>query len=83
MNTQTFTTDWVELADRAGDGLDVRLLWNRADGRIKVTVTRTTTGRQGELRVAPQDAMDAFHHPFAYREPGPGSPREKLLGVAR
>ena len=65
----TTTTDWVELADRANDGLDVRLYWNRADGRVKVTVTRVHEGRTAELRVAPEDAMTAFHHPFAYREP--------------
>ena len=63
------TTDWVELADRANDGLDVRLYWNRADGRVKVAVTRMATGRTAELRVAPGDALEAFHHPFAYREP--------------
>ncbi len=71
MQGTTTTSDWVELADRAGDGLDIRLLWNRADGRIKVTVTRVEAGRTAELRVAPEDALDAFHHPFAYREPEP------------
>ena len=69
MSVATITTDWVELADRANDGLDVRLYWNRADGRVKVTVTRVQEGRTAELRVAPEDAMTAFHHPFAYREP--------------
>jgi hypothetical protein len=70
MSASTTTREsWVELADRAGDGLDVRLLWNRADGRVKVTVTRVATGRRAELRVAPEDALTAFHHPFAYREP--------------
>ena len=65
----THTEDWVDLADRSNDGLDVRLLWNRADGRVKVTVTRITSGRTAELRVTPADALTAFHHPFAYREP--------------
>jgi hypothetical protein len=67
MSAGTTTTTWVELADRAGDGLDVRLYWNRADGRVKVTVRRTATDQIGELDVAPADALDAFHHPFAYR----------------
>ena len=67
--TATATTDWVELADRAGDGLDVRLYWNRGDGRVKVAVTRIHTGQTAEIRVAADEAMDAFHHPFAYREP--------------
>ncbi len=69
MSVATTTTDWVELADRANDGLDVRLYWNRADGRVKVTVTRVHEGRTAELRVAPEDALTAFHHPFAYRQP--------------
>ena len=69
MSAHTTTGKWVELADRAGDGLDVRLLWNRSTGSVKVTVTRVATGRTAELRVAPQDALTAFHHPFAYLEP--------------
>jgi hypothetical protein len=69
MSALSTITDWVELADRANDGLDVRLYWNRADGRVKVAVTRVHTGATAELRVAPQDAMTAFHHPFAYRQP--------------
>ncbi len=69
MSASTPTSDWVELADRAGDGLDVRLYWNSADGRVKVTVRRVATDSVGELDVAPEDALEAFHHPFAYRRP--------------
>jgi hypothetical protein len=70
MSANTVSTDtWVELADRSGDGLDVRLLWNSSDGRVKVTVTHVATDRVGELDVAPEDALTAFHHPFAYRRP--------------
>jgi hypothetical protein len=61
------TTTWVELADRAGDGLDVRLYWNRSDGRVQVTVTHLATNRVAKLDVAPAEAMEAFHHPFAYQ----------------
>jgi hypothetical protein len=67
------TTDWVELADRAGDGLDVRLFWNSADGRVKVTVTHLATDRIAKLDVAPEDALEAFHHPFAYQRSTVGS----------
>jgi len=69
MAVDTFDEQWVELADRANDGLDIRLYWNRGDGRVKVAVTRIHTGRVAELRVEPADAMTAFHHPFAYHEP--------------
>lgn len=61
------TSRWVELADRAGDGLEVRLYWNDTDGRVKVTVTHLATDRVAQLDVAPTDAMEAFHHPFAYQ----------------
>jgi hypothetical protein len=64
------TLAWVELADRQGDGLDVRLLWNRADGSVKVTVRHLATERLAELDADPQDALTAFHHPFAYRRAG-------------
>ena len=61
------TTTWVELADRAGDGLDVRLYWNSDDGRVRVTVTHVATERVAELDVPPEDALEAYHHPFAYQ----------------
>ena len=68
MSATTVTTSkWVELADRAGDGLEVRLYWNDTDGRVKVTVTHLATDRVAQLDVAPADAMEAFHHPFAYQ----------------
>jgi hypothetical protein len=76
MSANTVSTDsWVELADRSGDGLDVRLLWNRSDGRVKVTVTRVAADSVAELDVAPEDALTAFHHPFAYRRPAVERPR--------
>jgi hypothetical protein len=75
MSESTQARAWVELADRAGDGLDVRLFWNRSDGRVKVTVTRVAADRVAELDVAPEDALTAFHHPFAYRRPAPGRRR--------
>src|SRR5262249_44888784 len=36
MAVDIFDEQWVELADRANDGLDIRLYWNRGDGRVKV-----------------------------------------------
>jgi hypothetical protein len=67
MSATLITSDWVELADRAGDGLDVRLFWNSGDGRVKVTVKHLATDRVAKLDVAPEDALEAFHHPFAYQ----------------
>ena len=74
MFADALSEEWVELADRANDGLDIRLYWNRGDGRVKVAVMRIHTGRVAELHVRPADAMTAFHHPFAY-----GSPASELI----
>jgi hypothetical protein len=69
MSATAITSNWVELADRAGDGLEVRLYWNSADGRVAVSVAHLNVDRIVHLDVAPEDALEAFHHPFAYRRP--------------
>jgi hypothetical protein len=56
----------TELAHRAGDGIEVLLLWDRGDGRLKVVVDDLRNG--GSFELAPGDgraALDAFYHPFA------------------
>lgn len=69
-------TNWTELASRAGNGLEVTLLWSRSSGRVKVAVVDATLDDRFELHVAGADALAAFHHPFAYAASGdrrPGS----------
>ena len=56
-----------ELARRAGDGLDVALLWRRSAGTVTVSVADHRTGDSFELLVPGDQALDAFNHPFAYR----------------
>lgn len=54
-----------ELDRRVNDGFDVRLLWQSQTNRVFVAVV----GRHGdtlEFEVAPAEALEAFHHPFAY-----------------
>jgi hypothetical protein len=68
-------TTWTELASRAGNGLEVTLLWSESSGRVKVAVEDSTLDDRFELHVAGADALAAFHHPFAYaasrdRRPG-------------
>lgn len=58
--------DWKELAHRSSHGLDVRLVWSRAAGRVKVVVTDSWLDDGFELHIANGDALDAFEHPFAY-----------------
>ena len=54
-----------ELAHRASNGIDVRLLWNQADNTVAVAVA-DDLGESFQLRVASHEALDAFHHPYAY-----------------
>jgi hypothetical protein len=62
------TTDGAvrELDGRTTDGIDVRLLWNPHTNRVSITVDDAHTGVWFELEVPAADALDAFHHPYAY-----------------
>lgn len=62
----TETTRPRELAHRSATGLDVALLWFEATGRIAVRVLDSRTGDRFEVPVKAADALNAFHHPFAY-----------------
>ena len=55
-----------ELAARVNDGIHVVLLWHPADDAVTVSVADDRTGASFELPVAPDRALDAFYHPFAY-----------------
>ena len=64
--TQPRTHTPRELDRRTGDGIEVRLLWCQTDGHVTVAVTDTKTGEAFELSVREGDALDVFHHPYAY-----------------
>jgi hypothetical protein len=56
-----------ELDRRSNDGIDVRLLWNSLTDRVSVVVQDQRTGESFELRAVDRnDALIAFHHPYAY-----------------
>jgi hypothetical protein len=57
---------WLELAKRASDGLEVVLLWDRSSNRVKVAVSDQRLCHYLDLEVARPDALSAFHHPFAH-----------------
>lgn len=65
MTRTTHTTEARELDARAGDGIDVRLLWYPATYAVTVAVVDTARHHSFELAVEPARALDAFHHPFA------------------
>ena len=57
----------TELAHRAGEGIEVLLLWDRGDGRLKVVVDDLRNDCSFELLARDgRQALDAFYHPFAY-----------------
>jgi len=60
-----------ELAHRAGDGLDVTLVWHEDDDRVVVVVNDARTGESFEIEVPTTNALDAFEHPFAYAPAAP------------
>ena len=55
-----------ELSHRATSFVEVSLLWRREDGSLKVRLVEIATGVEIEFGVGPQDALAAFHHPYAY-----------------
>ena len=55
-----------ELAQRLTGGDEVLLLWHPESDRVELAIRNLATGADCQIEVAPADAMDAFHHPFAY-----------------
>ena len=65
MTTSTHTSR-RELAHRVADQIEVQLLWSTEDDTVSVAVCDHRDGVVFELPVAPERALHAFHHPFAY-----------------
>jgi threonine aldolase len=59
-----------ELDHRTNNGLDVRLLWQSATNEVFVQVNDERTAAAFTLSVAPDEAHDAFMHPYAYASSG-------------
>ncbi len=55
-----------ELAVRDSDGVHVVLLWHPAEDAVSVSVEDARVGDCFQIAVAPERALDAFYHPFAY-----------------
>ena len=55
-----------ELDFRTTDGLEVALLWEPETNRLSVSVFDTKSGDDFEIAVSCDEAVDAFHHPYAY-----------------
>jgi hypothetical protein len=66
MSPATTHTCTRELAARESDGIHVLLLWHPNEDALTVEVDDTRAGGRFQLAVAPDRALDAFYHPFAY-----------------
>jgi hypothetical protein len=55
-----------ELAYRHQDGLEVTLLWDPCSNEVSINVVDHRRQSGFRLPVAGQDALYAFHHPYAY-----------------
>jgi hypothetical protein len=62
----TADTQIRELDHRSSDGVQVTLLWSECTNRVFVSVVDERNGSSFRFEVAPPDALDAFHHPYAY-----------------
>lgn len=55
-----------ELDSRESNGIAVVLLWDSSRDGIYVDVVDAHTLEQLRFAVPPEQALDAFHHPFAH-----------------
>lgn len=59
-------TSTRELAHRRSGEIEVSLLWHPALNRVELYILDLATGVSMNLDIAPDKALDAFHHPYAY-----------------
>jgi hypothetical protein len=55
-----------ELAQRRSGTVEVLLLWHPRKDRVELALRDLSTGDCLHILVAPDNAMDAFYHPYAY-----------------
>ena len=63
-----FTPDETitELDYRESNGIAVSLRWSRSSNRLSVVVEDLGHGQCFTLAARPDNALDIFHHPYAY-----------------
>jgi hypothetical protein len=87
MTTTASPTTLRELDARTNDGLDIRLLWRAHDDVVLLQVDDAELQLRLVVPVPPDEAMFAFHHPFAFAETAKGEQvvprRDPLTGARR
>ena len=66
MTTSELTHQARELDARSAEGIEVRLFWQPETDAVSISVFDSTREESFALVVDAEDALDAFHHPFAY-----------------
>jgi hypothetical protein len=56
----------VELDARETSELEISLFWDRLRNRVQVLLVDRITAEVSAIDAAPEDALDAFWHPFLY-----------------
>ena len=68
-----------EMAHRANTFIEVTLLWREEDNSVLLRLVEVANRVEFELHVSPENALDAFNHPYAYL---PGLLLESALFLA-
>lgn len=69
-----------ELAHRVTSTVEVTLLWRQIDNMLTLRLVEVGTGVEFEFGVRPEDALDAFNHPYVYL-PRPAADAPALLAA--
>ena len=70
-----------ELAERVSNGTQVRLLWRQGSGEVWVEVWEAAFDLTITIPVQPEQALDAFRHPYAYAAAQSVPPRAERLAA--
>ena len=73
------TARYREMAHRANNFIEVTLLWREEDNSVLLRLVEVADRVEFELHVRPENALDAFNHPYAYL---PGRLLESVLFLA-
>jgi hypothetical protein len=65
----TAPIEWLELARRAGNGVEIALLWNPAANCVKVVVSDPRLCHHVDLDVGGPESLIAFRERFADAAP--------------
>jgi hypothetical protein len=69
-----------ELAHRVTSDVEVTLFWRKRDNFVTLRLVEFATGIEFEFGVPPENALDAFKHPYAYF-PSSADESEELLAA--